>query len=114
MREALWLYRSGFWIKIAALFLLRSGRSTAALSLMVVTAVAMLIFLSALAVGVNDAMIRNTVELYGGHISGFNLPATLTPEQLAIEGVSRRYQTRACRGHSGRAQKFSNRGHARY
>ena len=57
--------------------MLRSGRSTAALSLMVVTAVATLIFLSALAVGVNDAMIRNTVELYGGHISGFNLPAAL-------------------------------------
>ena len=55
---------------------------------MVVTAVAMLIFLSALAVGVNDAMIRNTVELYGGHISGFNLPATFAPEQLAIEGVT--------------------------
>ncbi len=80
--------QSGFWIKIAALFLLRSGRSTAALSLMVVTAVATLIFLSALAVGVNDAMIRNTVELYGGDISGFNLPATLTTEQLAIEGVT--------------------------
>ncbi len=82
------LKQSGFWIKTAALFLLRSGRSTAALSLMVVTAVAMLIFLSSLAVGVNDAMIRNTVELYGGHISGFNLPATLAPEQLAIEGVT--------------------------
>jgi ABC-type lipoprotein release transport system permease subunit len=82
------LKHSGFWIKIAALFLLRSGRSTAALSLMVVAAVATLIFLSSLAVGVNDAMIRNTVELYGGHISGFNLPATLAPEQLAIDGVN--------------------------
>lgn len=80
--------QSGFWIKIASLFLLRSGRSTAALSLMVVAAVATLIFLSSLAVGVNDAMIRNTVELYGGHISGFNLPATLAPEQLDIEGVN--------------------------
>ena len=80
--------QSGFWIKIAALFLVRSGRSTAALSLMVVTAVATLIFLSALAVGVNDAMIGNTVELYGGHISGFNLPEALAPEQLAVAGVS--------------------------
>lgn len=79
---------AGFWIKIAALFLLRSGRSTAALSLMVVTAVATLVFLSSLAVGVNDAMIGNTVELYGGHIAGFNLPATLAPEQLDIEGVN--------------------------
>jgi ABC-type lipoprotein release transport system permease subunit len=79
---------SGFWIKIAALFLLRSGRATAALSLMVVTAVATLVFLSSLAVGVNDAMIRNTVELYGGHIAGFNLPANLVPEQLGVAGVA--------------------------
>jgi len=55
---------------------------------MVVTAVATLVFLSSLAVGVNDAMIRNTVELYGGHISGFNLPVTRTTEQLTIKGVT--------------------------
>ncbi len=39
----------GFWAHIALLFLVRSGRSTAALSIMVVTAVSALIFLSALA-----------------------------------------------------------------
>lgn len=82
------LRQSGFWIKTAILFLIRSGRSTAALSLMVMAAVATLIFLSSLAVGVNDAMIRNSVELYGGHITGFDLPATLAPEQLVVEGVA--------------------------
>ena len=82
------LKQSGFWLKIASLFLVRSGRSTAALSLMVVTAVATLIFLSALAVGVNDAMIRNSAGLYGGHITGFDLPATLKSESLAVDGVS--------------------------
>ncbi|MEI6126984.1 MAG: hypothetical protein WCQ99_10585, partial [Pseudomonadota bacterium] len=80
--------QSGFRLKIASLFLVRSGRSTAALSLMVVTAVATLIFLSALAVGVNDAMIRNSVSLYGGHVSGFDLPSSLAPESLAAEGVA--------------------------
>ncbi len=78
---------SGFWLKTAALFLVRSGRSTAALSLMVVSAVAMLIFLSALAVGVNDAMIRNSTGLYVGHISAAGLPATLAPGILEVEGV---------------------------
>ena len=82
------LKQSGFWLKIASLFLVRSGRSTAALSLMVVTAVATLIFLSALAVGINDAMIRNSAGLYGGHITGFALPATLQPERLAVAGVA--------------------------
>lgn len=82
------LKQSGFWLKIASLFLVRSGRSTAALSLMVVTAVATLIFLSALAVGVNDAMIRNSVSLYAGHIAGFDIPASVRPESLAVEGVA--------------------------
>ncbi|MBM4311707.1 MAG: ABC transporter permease [Deltaproteobacteria bacterium] len=78
---------SGFWLKTAILFLVRSGRSTAALSLMVVSAVATLIFLSALAVGVNDAMIRNSTGLFAGHISGYGLPAQLAPGALAGEGV---------------------------
>jgi ABC-type lipoprotein release transport system permease subunit len=80
--------QSGFWIKTAALFLVRSGRSTAALSLMVVAAVATLVFLSALAIGVNDAMIRNSVQLYSGHVSGFSLPSTLAQERLVVEGTS--------------------------
>lgn len=78
----------GFWIKTAFLFLLRSGRTTAVLSLMVVTAVATLIFLSALAVGVNDAMIRNSVGIYPGHITGFALSPGLGREDLLVDGVA--------------------------
>jgi ABC-type lipoprotein release transport system permease subunit len=77
-----------FWIKTAFLFLSRSARSTAVLSLMVVIAVSLLIFLSALAIGINDAMIRNSVGLYSGHISGDILPQSLTPESLKIDGVA--------------------------
>ena len=78
----------GCWIKTAFLFLYRSGRSTAVLSLMLFTAVATLIFLSALAVGISDAMIRNSVSLYSGHISGFALPQTLTRKDLFVKGVA--------------------------
>jgi lipoprotein-releasing system permease protein len=77
----------GYWTHIAWLFLVRSGRSTAALSITVVTAVAALIFLSALAVGINDAMIRNTVGLYSGHISGHELAPEVSPEDLMTKGV---------------------------
>ncbi len=81
------LKSQGFWLKTAGLFLLRSGRSTAALSLMVVSAVAMLVFLSALDVGVNDTMIRSSTGLFAGHISAAGLPATLAPGVLAVTGV---------------------------
>lgn len=77
----------GFWIKTAFLFLFRSGRSTVVLSFMILTAVAALIFLSSLSVGVNDAMIRNSVSLYSGHISGFELPTSLGRDTLIREGV---------------------------
>ena len=77
-----------FWLKVAFLFLFRSLRSTGILSLMLVTAVAALIFLSALAVGVNDAMIRNSVSLYAGHISVFNLPEETPKDKLAVSGVT--------------------------
>jgi len=77
----------GFWIRIAGLFLLRSKRTTAVLSLMVLLSVATLIFLSSMAVGVNDAMVRNSVSLYSGHVSGFELAMDLEPASLMIEGV---------------------------
>lgn len=76
-----------FWITIASCFLLRSGRSTAALSVMVLSAVTVLIFLSALAVGVNDAMVRNSATLFSGHITGSNLPFTVSPADLKVDGV---------------------------
>ena len=77
-----------FWIKTARLFLVRSGSSTVVLTLMVLSVVSTLIFLSSLAIGINDAMIRNSVSLFSGHISGFNIPDDITKKQLFIEGVS--------------------------
>lgn len=79
--------RIRYWTHIALMFLLRSGRSTIALSIMMVTAVAVLIFLSALAVGVNDAMLENSVGLFSGHVSGYDLPATVLPRNLMKDGV---------------------------
>jgi ABC-type lipoprotein release transport system permease subunit len=79
--------RTGFWIRTALLFLIRSGRATATLSIMVITAVSALIFLSALSVGVNDAMLRNTVGLYSGHITGTGIAASVRTEDLMTQGV---------------------------
>ena len=81
------LRQTGYWARIALLFLVRSGRITAALSVLVVTAVAALIFLSALAVGVEDAMLRNTVGLFSGHITGYDLPDGVSPADLQVQGV---------------------------
>jgi ABC-type lipoprotein release transport system permease subunit len=78
-----------FWIKTAALFLLRSKRTSVVLTLMVISAVATLIFLSSLAMGVNDAMIRNSVGLFSGHISGFNISDKIKKEDLVVKGVAR-------------------------
>lgn len=77
-----------FWIRIAGLFLLRSRRTTIVLSLMVLLSVATLIFLSSLAVGINDAMVRNSVSLYSGHVSGFDLAMDLEPAGLERKGVA--------------------------
>jgi ABC-type lipoprotein release transport system permease subunit len=77
-----------FWIRIASLFLLRSRRTTIVLSLMVLLSVATLIFLSSIAVGVNDAMVRNSVSLYSGHVSGFDMAMDLEPTTLERKGVA--------------------------
>ncbi len=76
-----------FWIRIAGLFLVRSKRTTAVLSLMVLLSVATLVFLSSMAVGVNDAMVRNSVSLYSGHVSGFDLAMDVNPASLMRKGV---------------------------
>ena len=55
---------------------------------MLVAAVGSLIYLSALAVGVTDAMIRNSVNLYSGHITGVTLPFSLKADTLHTEGVA--------------------------
>lgn len=65
--------RIAFLFKIATLILWRSWRATTVLSFMVISAVAALVFLSALAVGTNDAMIRNSTGLFSGHIVGSQL-----------------------------------------
>lgn len=83
------------WWGMAWRFLWRSRRSTAALAAMIVSAVATLIFLDALAVGVSDAMIRNSVSLVSGHISAENIPASVSPDSLRVPGVERVLQRRA-------------------
>ena len=55
---------------------------------MILAAVAALVFLSALTIGVNDAMVRNSVSLYTGHISGFELPSRIHPSRLEVHGVA--------------------------
>lgn len=82
------IHSINFWSRTGALFLFRSGRSAIMLCLMVIAAVSALIFLSALAVGVNDAMIRNSVGMFSGHITGFAIPRSITPESLKIGGVT--------------------------
>jgi ABC-type lipoprotein release transport system permease subunit len=47
----------------------------------------MLIFLDALAVGVSDAMIRNSVSLVSGHVTAEGIPADVTADSLRVAGV---------------------------
>ncbi|MBI1912409.1 MAG: ABC transporter permease [Deltaproteobacteria bacterium] len=97
----------GFWIKTASLFLIRSRRSTFVLSIMILSSVAVLIFLSSMAVGINDAMVRNSVSLYSGHISGFSLPEGVKPEDLkseGVKGVSRRLHVPGVILHKGKME----------
>ncbi len=81
--------RTGFLVKIACLILLRSWRATAVLSVMVVSAVAALVFLSALAVGTNDAMIRNSTGLFSGQIAASRISGEADVRLLTIPGVAR-------------------------
>jgi ABC-type lipoprotein release transport system permease subunit len=75
------------WAGMAASFLTRSPRTTAVLSLMVVAAVSTMIFLAALCEGVSDAMIRNSVELFTGHITCSNLPEGFPVDRLRTDAV---------------------------
>jgi ABC-type lipoprotein release transport system permease subunit len=79
--------RPGLWVRLAARFLQRSWRSTLVLGVMVLTATAALVFLAALAVGTNDAMVRNSVGLFTGHVAGRDLPPGLDPAALQGPGV---------------------------
>jgi ABC-type lipoprotein release transport system permease subunit len=77
-----------FWAKTAALFLIRSKRSTIVLYLMIVSAVCILIFLASLAEGVNDAMIKNSIGIFCGHISGIGVAYPPEEKELLKDGVS--------------------------
>ncbi len=74
-------------LKLSFLNLLRSWRATVILSFMVVSAVASLVFLASLAIGTNDAMIRNSIGLFSGHISGSDISANRNTDILEVEGV---------------------------
>jgi len=80
--------RLAYLVKVAGLILWRSWRATLVLSFMVISAVAALVFLSALAVGTNDAMIRNSTGLFSGHIAASMLGESDIP-QLKTAGVER-------------------------
>ena len=102
--------KTGFWIKTALRFLFRSRRSTLALGLMIFFAVGTLVFISSIAVGVNDSMIKNSTGLYSGHISGYNLPKTLTRKSLFVEGVSavlQRFKVRGLLDNNGKADSLT-------
>ncbi len=81
--------RLRFLIHIACLNLWRSWRATAVLSVLVVFAVAALVFLAALAIGTNDAIIRNSTGLFSGHIAGTGLPREMRADSLTAPGVAR-------------------------
>ncbi len=102
--------QTGFWIKTALRFLFRSRRSTLALGLMIFFAVGTLVFIASIAVGVNDSMIRNSTGLYSGHITGFNLPKSLTKKSLSVDGVSavlQRFQVRGLLDNSGKTDSLA-------
>jgi len=81
------MMRFNFLCKAGFLFIWRSWRSTLALGVMILSAVTALVFLSALAVGTNDAMIRNSVRLFSGHISAEDLGQDLSRDELNVDGV---------------------------
>lgn len=68
---------------------------------MVVSAVSILIFLSALSVGVNDAMLRNTVGLFSGHVTGMVTDETVRPLDLKVAGVDAVLKRRFIQGTVG-------------
>jgi ABC-type lipoprotein release transport system permease subunit len=55
---------------------------------MIFSAVATLVFLSALATGTSDTMIRNSTGLYSGQVTAFGLPQGMDPAELKSEGVT--------------------------
>ena len=81
--------RPSFLVQVGGLILLRSWRATVVLSVMVVSAVGALVFLSALAVGTNDAMIRNSTGLFSGQVAASRIDNGEDARLLAVSGVER-------------------------
>lgn len=79
--------RLRYILKLSFLHLIRSWRATVVLSLLVISAVAALVFMTSLAIGTNDAMIRNSIGLFSGHIAGSNIPPQIDTDLLIVEGV---------------------------
>ncbi len=95
------------WWDMAWRFLWRSRRSTAILAAMVVSAVATLVFLDALAVGVSDAMVRNSVSLVSGHLTIENLPPGMAPDALRGAGVEQILRRRAAQAWLRNGEKLA-------
>lgn len=76
-----------FWILTALKFLVRSRRTTLALGCMIASAVGMLVFITSIAIGINDSMIQNSTGLFSGQITGMGLPRSVQPGSLKKPGV---------------------------
>ena len=99
-----------FWIKTAFLFLFRSKRATLALGLMIFFAVGILVFISSIAVGINDSMVLNSTGLYSGQITGTDIPDTVTRQTFLVDGVSnvlQRFQVPGILHHRGKKQMLT-------
>lgn len=87
-----------FLLQTAKNFLFRSWRSTSVLAFMIFSATGTLVFLSALATGTSDAMIRNSIGLYSGHISGFELDKKISSVSLNHKNVKSVLTRDICEG----------------
>ncbi|MEZ6852766.1 ABC transporter permease [Halodesulfovibrio aestuarii] len=76
-----------YWVRAAALFLIRSWRSSLVIGVMLTTAIMTLVFLSALAMGVSDTMIENSTSLYFGQIALQDVPEDVSTNELKVDGV---------------------------
>lgn len=97
--------RGGFFFRLAFSCVRRSVRSSAVLGFMVFSATACLVFLSSLAVGTNDAMIRNSVGLFSGSVSADGIPPDVDMDRLRTEGVRAMLIRQKCRARLSRGDR---------
>jgi ABC-type lipoprotein release transport system permease subunit len=81
--------RLSYIARLALLHLFRSWRATMVLAFLVITAVSALVFLGSLAIGTNDAMIRNSTGLFSGQILGSTLPRMADAAILDGPGIDK-------------------------